>query len=507
MAKNLKKIFLFVLATIMCFSTISLQIFAEEQNTSQTIWYGGEMSVDVKAGENGYTFMSVYDKPHHAYEMSNHMVSTDGGINHDIPQTLVMIDASKDYTWTPSDLYSYGKSNYEVLYCCDAETGYNNGIYYKRMNLEDSDYYDADKAAHIRAIVTNSYPYVSLEQMKKNLAEDGFVGAETLTRAEIITAVQSAIWAYANNENYTYSRTFHVPANAQWGGVMHDFTNEMDIWWLTGRRQFSTNDETAGRINALINHLMNEEKVFADKNQVVISDLKMVGAPVLMNKADQSYKINLALTLNNSGSGYEDDIAITVTTGDAEIVVPVIYGIEEYTLEVNAKREDEIKAVVSGTQVLPKGVYFYEPEGGRDVSQCLVGVAMGKTSVYSEDSVCFNDVTFKAGTASNISYMLINKETGAVEFIDKIDLDKKDTFAPIITKEGYIAAMFIKQSTTGLFWIEEEVDTDIVNDVIESLKENNPSYKTHDAVAFGEGEHDLIYKKGKKDKTVTYFFG
>jgi len=110
---------------------------------------------------------------------------------------------------------------------------------------------------------------------------------------------------------------------------------------------------------------------------------------------------------------------------------------------------------------------------------------------------------FERGTASNISYMLISKSTGDVEFVKKIDIGK-ETSVPIITKDGYISAMFIKQSTSGMFWFSEEIeDQYIIDKTIECLKDNNPSYKGHDAIAFGEGPHDLQYKK---NKVVTYIF-
>ena len=139
----------------------------------------------------------------------------------------------------------------------------------------------------------------------------------------------------------------------------------------------------------------------------------------------------------------------------------------------------------------------------REVSQNLVGVAMGETPVYCESNIGFGNMTFKPGTASNISYMLIDRETGAVEFIKKIDLDSDDSFVPIITMDGYISAMFIKQATSGMFWIAEEVDADIVDDVITCLKANNPSYKGYNALAFGAGSHQLEFKK---NKIVTYNF-
>jgi hypothetical protein len=42
---------------------------------------------------------------------------------------------------------------------------------------------------------------------------------------------------------------------------------------------------------------------------------------------------------------------------------------------------------------MPENVYFYEPEGGREVSQCLVGVASGETDVYAEAEMTINSTS------------------------------------------------------------------------------------------------------------------
>ena len=353
-----------------------------------SVWNGVGNSIEVSKGENGYTFLSVY--PTRAYEMSNHMVSTNGGEHNDIPQTLIIVEANEDYTWNADGIYSFGVSNYETLYCCDVETGYNDGIYYKRINLEDSSYYDEEDAAHIRSIITNSYPYVSIEEMKENLYQEGFEYAYDLNRAEIITAVQAAIWAYANEgSNYLYSRTFDVTTNPQWGTVAHDYTNQLDVWWETGTRKFSTDKIVEERINKLIDHLKQQTAVYADKNQIIISKLEVVDTIPVQGK-DDFYNVVTQVKINNSGSSENDNLHLTVfRNGEVSVEKPIELGVEVYDLCIEAKNGDVIEVVVSGEQILPKGVYFYEPEGGRDVSQCLVGVAKGMTNVYEEELFVF----------------------------------------------------------------------------------------------------------------------
>lgn len=111
-------------------------------------------------------------------------------------------------------------------------------------------------------------------------------------------------------------------------------------------------------------------------------------------------------------------------------------------------------------------------------------------------------ISFQSGKASNISFMLIDEATGAVEFLYKIDI-KNETSFKIPTEEGKISAVFVKQSTSGMFWFAEEVDEALVNATIACLKANNRSYKGYNAIAFGEGEHTLEFKK---NKFATYNF-
>ena len=506
MAKKLKRSLVALLALLMCMSMTAMAAETVNGNT----WYGDELAVDVTAGTDGYTFMSLFRKPAHGYEFSGHFMGDGEG-----PQTFVVIDtvAHDGTTWAPSGVYAPNASNYEVAYCCDVETIIVDGTYYKRVNLEDSGYYNEAQAAKIRAIVTNSYPYVTLEAMKADLAENGYAYANELTRNEIIAAVQTAIWASANTdgEPLKYGKSYKVSDNLQWGYPLHDTSAESGLD-VEGKRVFKTYEEVGERINSLVDYLLAQEATYADKAQIVITELKMAGAPVALN--DEEYTVNLEITLNNSGSGFEDNIAITVTAGEKEIVIPVELGTEKYEIEVVAQNGDEIKAVVSGTQVLPAGVYFYAPKAAdvdgdgiatsREVSQNLVGVAMGKTPVYAEASLKLQNVTFKSGEVSNISYMFINKETGEVEFLKKIDIDDDVTSVPIIAMDGYVSAMFMKQATSGMFWFSEEVDEELVNATIDCLKANNPSYKDHNAIAFGEGVYKLEFKK---NKFATYTFG
>jgi len=137
-----------------------------------------------------------------SYEVSTYMIAKE------IPQTFVLVNTMGGKTeWTPNGLYETGKSNYEAVYCCDIETRLIWGTDYRRINLEDSPYFCEESAKHIRSIVLNSYPYISIEEMKANMKADGldpnFV--DSLSRSDIISAVQMAIW------HYNYDGVFDRP--------------------------------------------------------------------------------------------------------------------------------------------------------------------------------------------------------------------------------------------------------------------------------------------------------
>lgn len=346
---------------------------------------------------DAYTFEAVKDFGL-GYEVSNHMVAGN------IPQTFILVDTSDGKTeWTPNGRYVYGESNYNVTYCCDVETPLAYSSDYKRINLEDSGYYGAIASQHIRAILQNSYPYVSLDEMKANLKAGGLKAdfVDSLTRADVIAATQLAVWAYANSNCFAeeapaYFATVDVTKNqGKYFTAIHDYTNE--CWdWLPGSRQRTYDARAEYRVNNLAYYLCNLEGISPADDQVVISDVEVTRAE-LMPGTDDTYRVGMYVYLNNGGTA-SDNIKMTVTSyhtnedGSTSITAQsnqTVEGRDKIEMSIKVKAKDTIKVVVEGTQTIAKGVYFYEPEGGRDVSQCLVGVAEGKTNVKAEEEFVF----------------------------------------------------------------------------------------------------------------------
>ena len=362
---------------------------------------------NVTPADDEYTFEAVCVGDGYGYEISNHMAIADKASKKgDIPQTFILVDTADGKTsWTPSGEYVYGESNYEVTYCCDVKTLLIHGTDYKRVNLEDSNYYGPAAAKHIRAILTNSYPYVTLDEMKAYLKAGGLEAefVDSLTRSDIIAAVQMAIWSYANagdgaTDGLTYFASVDITKNiGSYFTPLHDTNNE--CWdWLPKVAQRSYDARAAYRVNNLAYYLCNLPGIEAENDQVIINDVIITRAELIPGTKD-TYNVGLYVYLN-AASDEKDNLTITATSysvndeGNSIITgsnQQKVGSEESFGMFVKAKYGDTIQVVIEGKQHVAKGVYFYEPEGGRDVSQSLVGVGEGETAVYAEESFVFEE--------------------------------------------------------------------------------------------------------------------
>lgn len=357
----------------------------------------GEFPVTPRDDE--YTFEAIEVGTGFAYEIGNYMISGS------IPQTFILVDTSNKATsWSPSGEYVYGQSNYTVTYCCDKETGLEYGTHYKRLNLENSSYFDKSEAEYIRAILEVSYPFVTMDEMKTILKNAGMDAefADSLTRADMISAVQMAIWSHANindaaADGLSYFATIDIPTNRNiYFNPLHDYTNE--IWeWLPGKRQRTFDTRAQQRVNMLCDFLCSLEPVEATKDQIVISELEVVKTELIEDEGDLFY-VTMYITLNGGGNEKDDltihatsyneseDGAVTITE-ETECKAERVGDV--YTISIHAKDGDIIKITVDGNQMLSKGAYFYTPEGGRNISQSLVGISEGSTAVNVSKNTLF----------------------------------------------------------------------------------------------------------------------
>ena len=343
-----------------------------------------------------------------AYECSNHGCG-------EIPATMALIDTTDasavngDGKWAPDRLYVYGECNYDIVYCSDAHPSPSTTNLYKRINLEDSTYYSRAAARKLRAIVINSYPYVTIDEMKTFLKENGFDSgkADKLDRSEIIAGVQMAIWYYANigntdhEELTTYQYTFNNYKNPWMPNRIHQFQNECWTWWdAAGSGQFSAwrpyktyLSGIADRINSLVDFLVSLPGMDPEDDQILISDMQITRSGPVPD-SDGTYTVGLKVILNHGKSSAGDSVVLNVEIlrEGAEPAVVSTAGLSElseYEFEVSARDGDRIRVTADGTQYLAKGVYCYETAAGSREDQALISVTEGQTRIHAEDTVVF----------------------------------------------------------------------------------------------------------------------
>ena len=434
----------------------------------------------VTPSDDGYPYEAVQHSVGFGYECSNYGVS---GV---LPQTFVVVDTRKTGTqWDPTPgEYKNGVSNFEVAYCCDFETDINLSSHYRRVNLEDADYFDNYCAERIRAIVQSSYPYLTIEEMKAKLIADGLDAdfVNSLNRSDMISAVQLAIWQYSNYEELNkaiprYYATVDVTRNTGvWFTPYHDFTNE--IWeFLPLRNGRTYTDENAYRVNNLYYHLINLEGVKAEENNTIISNIK-VGRLDLMKKANDIYSIGLHITLNSGCVNVTDDVTLKVESFSENGVKTAENSVKvgkdnEYILAINAKYGDTIKVSAVGSQTVDNGVYFYDALGGRKASQSLVAMGRGETDINAvtqftfdediekgiriykkstEDNTPISDITFNVYKATPNDGETLN-DTPTAEEITRFAVPENLMGTMVTDITGYAA---LKLPSDGIYLVVEE---------------------------------------------------
>lgn len=471
-----------------------------------TVFHGGTFAV---TPDEEYTFEAVNGGAGYAYEVSNHMVSGN------IPQTFILVDTSDGKTsWTPDGRYEYGKSNYEVAYCCDVETPLEYGSDYRRLNLEDSHYYSKAAAEHIRAIVMNAYPFVTMDEMKEQLKDGGLDAdfVDSLTRADMIAAVQQAIWAFANSDELDstgYFASVDIPSNR---GIyfteLHDYTNE--CWdWLPGKRTRSFDREAAYRVNNLAYYLCNLEGTPAAYDAIVISSVDITRASLIPG-TDDLYELGIYVRLNN-GASSRDNLTVSAASFDAEGNVTgktaqTVYERDVYELSLSVRPGDTVTVKVEGTQYVGKGVYFYEPEGGRETSQSLVGISEGATRVNVEKTFSFNQDIEKgiriyktekdtgrplSGITFDVYEVVLDEGESISEMptIGEVEryADEKNKVGSLTTDSTGYASLALEE---GIYLVIEEFDEDKVKEPAVPFYIRIPMPVEHTEIA---GETSAVY--------------
>lgn len=252
-------------------------------------------------------------------------------------------------------------------YCVDLDTLVKEGHNYSRVNVESSGYYDNESAKHIRAIVRNAYPFISLETIASTL------NLENLTKEEAITATQLAIWKYANDTQTPADLTGNVEA-------LYNYLIALD--GVEGQ-------------TSVANIIAKDPIVYANNENCDVEFIFKADG----RNADGS---NIALQYNIEGKPEGSEVIESGIDNEGYTHIKV----------TNIKEDTNIKLIVSGIQNVGTDVFFYSPEGGREKSQSLIGIQSGDTNISKsfEYKATFGSVNIKKVDEANNEITLKDAE-------------------------------------------------------------------------------------------------
>jgi len=302
-----------------------------------------------------------------------------------------------------------GDPGLAVAYCCDAQTGisrYQPHNQYRRINLEDADYYDEETASRIRAIVRNGYRRdwtdddLSAAQRKANawLAAQNMDAIENLTHAQAMTATQLAIWLNANSD-----RLKEADYHGMHDYSVYDVTTYDPVKVPSGVPGDSAVRSKLDKANAqnvgLFKQYLLSLQGVPPRTMIFTQD-RFVADSAMYADSPGLHSVTLRFSLGASVSA-QDSLTLTVRLGNMEKRYRLgkdatlrSDSAGEYAVAFDGVNPDALKQgvelTISGTQTLEDDAYFYEPrvregEKPREVSQNLVGYehAGTRTAVFA----------------------------------------------------------------------------------------------------------------------------
>ena len=396
------------------------------------------------------------------YQRSVHRICEDGFI----PAIYNIVDgAGKQYD----------------VYCCDFETGIlasGERIAYRRLTLENSGYYPPEAARKIRAIAFNSYPVLSLEEMKTRMDKAGYTLNESVSEEQLLSGAQRAIWQYSNSDSVNNQAAYNFSLKIKDGYA--DVIKPPEGKYKESGRQYY--NEINENVQKVYNYLMSLNGKEASPGGIVLNSVE---ATPLSTGAGGTADVLLKFKLENDKHG-----GISITLNEKDDLTLAANGktfpSREWRDEGNGEYSVTLQGVTAGEQYLARDAYFYEPVSGRHAAQCFVGVAEGSTPVFARGSFRIDEKT------ERLAYLSVKKTSnraGTYKFnVYKAENDTKELIntVEITTAEANTCVASEKiLLPVGTYIVEEEdaikagytliVTVDGKEHTVNSEKVENPS--------------------------------
>ena len=344
------------------------------------------------------------------------------------------------------------------VYCCDYEVNIlktGDKIAYRRLTLENSGYYDEEAAKKIRAIAFNSYPVLSLEEMKTRMDKAGYTLNESVSEEQLLSGAQRAIWQYSNSDSVNNQAAYNFSLKIKDGYADVIKPPEEKYKESNGQHYNEINEN----VQKVYNYLMSLNGKEASPGGIVLNGVQ---AAPLSAGTSGAVDVLLRFELKNDRHGgiTLDEKDVLTLTANGKTFPSREWrdeGNGEYSVTLNGVTAGaEIPLTVSGMQYLEKDAYFYEPVNGRRAAQCFVGVAEGMTPVFARGS-------FKIDGTQKAAYLTVEKTSnmpGTYKFsVYKAENDTKELIntVEITTAEANTCVASEKiLLPAGTYIVEEE---------------------------------------------------
>ena len=393
------------------------------------------------------------------------------------------------------------------VYCCDYEVNIlktGDKIAYRRLTLENSGYYDEEAAKKIRAIAFNSYPVLSLEEMKTRMDKAGYTLNESVSEEQLLSGAQRAIWQYSNSDSVNNQAAYNFSLKIKDGYA--DVIKAPEGKYKESGRQYY--NEINENVQKVYNYLMSLNGKEASPGGIVLNGVQ---AAPLSAGTSGAVDVLLRFELKNDRHGgitLDEKDVLTLTANNQ------IFPCSEWKNEGNGTYSvmlqgvtagENIDVTISGEQYLARDAYFYEPVSGRRAAQCFVGVAEGMTPVFAEGSFSID------GNTQQAAYLTVEKTSnipGTYKFNvykvtdDGTKSDCVDTVELTTTEDNTCTASKKVLLPTGTYIVEEE-------DVIKAgytltVKVNGTEYAVNSETAGNPSARVTLSADSSAEVTVNF---
>ena len=345
------------------------------------------------------------------------------------------------------------------VYCCDYEVNIlktGDKIAYRRLTLENSGYYDEEAAKKIRAIAFNSYPVLSLEEMKTRMDKAGYTLNESVSEEQLLSGAQRAIWQYSNSDSVNNQAAYNFSLKIK-DGYADVIKAPEGKYKESGGEYYNEINEN---VQNVYDYLMSLNGKEASPGGIVLNGVQ---AAPLSAGTSGAVDVLLRFELKNDRHGgitLDEKDVLTLTANNQ------IFPCSEWKNEGNGTYSvmlqgvtagENIDVTISGEQHLARDAYFYEPVSGRHAAQCFVGVAEGSTPVFARGSFSIDEKTQQAAyltveKTSNIpgtyNFNVYKAENDTKELINTVEITTAEANTCVASEKILLPA--------GTYIVEEE---------------------------------------------------